>query len=36
MVLAKMRETAEQYLNKKVKYVLCIFFCFPWVCHDFM
>lgn len=23
MVLVKMKETAEQYLNKKVKYVLC-------------
>lgn len=23
MVLVKMKETAEQYLNKKVKYVVC-------------
>lgn len=23
MVLVKMKETAEQYLNKKVKYVAC-------------
>lgn len=23
MVLTKMKETAEQYLNKKVKYVFC-------------
>jgi hypothetical protein len=26
MVLAKMRETAEQYLNTKVKWVLFYFF----------